>query len=123
MAIDTTETPTADPVADQAPGQPVVVEEQLFCSLTGRPIRADEAYWAPPLVTARELVVTVISTLVRAPGNLGHVLLAEQPNVPYAQDVRDQLAARRSSEQLKLLLLLLVVLALIATPILLLALR
>ena len=99
-----------------------VVEEQLTCALTGKQISADQAYWAPPLVTARELVATIVGNLLRSPGNLGHVLLAEQPNVPYAQEAREQLAARRSTEQVKLLLGLLLLVALIAAPIVLLTL-
>jgi hypothetical protein len=100
-----------------------IVDERLTCALTGKPISAEEAYWAPPLVTARELVAAIWSNLVRSPGNLGHVLLAEQPNVPYAQEAREQLAARRSAEQVKLLVGLLVLVALIATPILILTMR
>jgi hypothetical protein len=99
-----------------------VVHEQLFCALTGKPISAEEAYWAPPLVTFRDLVSAIAHGL-RAPGTLGPVLFAEQPNVPYAPDAREQLASRRSAEQLKLLLGLLVVITLIAVPILLLAMR
>ncbi len=95
--------------------------ETLHCALTGKPISADEAYWAPPLVTARELVTTVVKTAWQAPGLLGTVLMAEQPDVPYAQEARQQLAARRSAEQAKLLVLLLVVLAVLLTPILLFA--
>jgi hypothetical protein len=108
--------------AQQSTAGKTIVEEQLTCALTGKPISADEAYWAPPLVTARELVSAILGNLVRSPGNLGHILLAEQPNVPYAQDAREQLAARRSAEQLKLLVGLLLVVALIAAPILLLTL-
>ena len=100
--------------------QPKIVEEQLFCSLTGKPISREEAYWAPPLITAKQLVTTIVTTLVRSPGSLGEVLLAEQPNVPYAQDARDLLASRRSTEQMKLLLGLLVIIALIVAPIILL---
>ena len=100
-----------------------VVDEQLFCSLTGRPIEHDEAYWAPPLITARQLASAVFTALFRAPGTLGHVLFDEQPNVPYAKDIRDQLAARRSSEQLKLLVGLLVVVALVVLPLIWLSLR
>jgi hypothetical protein len=43
--------------------------------------------------------------------------------VPYAPAAREQLAARRSAEQIKLLGVLLLVVALIAVPILLLAMR
>jgi hypothetical protein len=103
--------------------QPAVVDEQLRCTLTGRAIARDEAYWAPPLITARQLVSTVARTLVTAPGNLGPILFDEQPNVPYAADVRDQLASRRSVEQLKLLLCLLVAVAVVALPLLWLTMR
>jgi hypothetical protein len=120
MAIDIAEAHVTDSSTSQtAPA----AEQPLVCSLTGRSITPAETYWAPPLVTARELVAAVVATVVRAPGNLGHILFAEQPDVPYAQDVRDQLAARRSAEQLKLLVGLLIAAALIAVPILMLALR
>jgi hypothetical protein len=110
---------TETAAAPQAPG----ADEKLRCALTGKPVSRSEAYWAPPLITARDLVTTVISTIIHAPGTLGHVLMAEQPDVPYAPEAREQLAARRSAEQLKLLLLLLAIGALIATPLLLLAFR
>jgi hypothetical protein len=120
MAINTAAPSTTTTSVNQ---NTTVVEEQLFCALTGKPISAEEAYWAPPLVTARQLVSTIYNTITRSPGNLGYVLMAEQPNVPYAQDARDQLASRRSAEQLKLLLGLLLVVALIIAPILLLMMR
>ncbi|GAB4108547.1 MAG: hypothetical protein OHK0022_60080 [Roseiflexaceae bacterium] len=101
----------------------VVVSEQLHCALTGKPVRADEAYWAPPLITAGELIGTLVRTAIRTPGLLGQVLLAEQPNVPYAKEAREQLAARRSTEQLKLLLVVLTLVAVVVVPILLLAFR
>lgn len=99
------------------------VDQQLHCALTGRPIGADEAYWAPPLITARLLITTIVGTALRTPSNLGYVLFAEQPDVPYAPDVQGQLAARRSAEQLKLLLGLLLALALILAPIAFIAMR
>lgn len=116
MQINTTQQPTTEPPA-------MVVDEQLHCALTGKPISPEEAYWAPPLVTFRELVTTVGHTMMHTPNDLGHVLFGEQPNVPYAQDARDLLARRRSAEQLKLLIGLLVLAALIATPIFLIAMR
>jgi len=116
MQVNTTQQPS--------PEQPaMVVDEQLHCSLTGKPIRSEEAYWAPPLITFRELVTTVVHTVMHTPNELGQVLFGEQPNVPYAQDARDLFAKRRSSEQLKLLIGLLVLAALIATPIFLIAMR
>lgn len=99
---------------------PVVVKGSLRCALTGRPLSSEEAYWAPPLVTVGELVSTLFQTLISAPGNLGHVLLGEQPNVPYAPEARQQLATRRTTEQLKLLGLLIVIAALFIVPIVLL---
>lgn len=110
----------APPTASQSPQ---IVEEQLFCALTGKPVRADQAYWAPPLITFRTLVATIARTAISAPSNLGHILFDEQPNVPYAPEARQQLAARRSAEQLKLLVGLLLLVALIVTPILLVAMR
>ncbi|MGQ9548204.1 MAG: hypothetical protein ACUVSY_10175 [Roseiflexus sp.] len=114
--------------AEQPPAKPsddaqMVVEEQLYCSLTGRPISRDEAYWAPPLVTAHELVTTILTTTFRAPHQLGYILFTEQPNVPYAKDVREQLAQRRSAEQLKLLIGMLVVLGLLLLPVIILVFR
>jgi hypothetical protein len=93
---------------------------QLRCALTGRPLTPDEAYWAPPLVTARDLIGTTVQTIVRTPGNLGAVLTAEQPNVPYAPEARAELANRRSTEQLKLLALLMLLAAILIVPIVLL---
>jgi hypothetical protein len=117
MAIDSMEALTT---RNTPTGNKTIVQEQLYCALTGVPISAEEAYWAPPLVTARQLVTAIFGNLFRAPGNLGFILFAEQPNVPYAQAAREQLAARRSAEQLKLLVGLLSLVALVAVPILLL---
>jgi hypothetical protein len=101
-------------------GTKEIVHEQLYCALTSVPISADEAYWAPPLVTFRQLITAITQGLTHSPGTLGTILFAEQPNVPYAATAREQLAARRSTEQIKLLVGLLLVVALIAAPILLL---
>jgi hypothetical protein len=106
--------------ASGASQEPTVVSGELRCALTGRPLRADEAYWAPPLITARQLLATIFRTLFTAPGALGQLLLGELPNVPYAPEAREQLAARRTAEQLKILGLLLVVTALLVVPIVLL---
>jgi len=106
--------------ADHAPGF-TTANVELRCALTGRPVAPDEAYWAPPLITAHDLIATTLRTLAKTPGNLGAVLMAEQPNVPYAPEARATLASRRTAEQLKLIALLLLVAALLITPIVLLA--
>lgn len=99
------------------PAEPVVVSGELRCALTGRPLSPEEAYWAPPLITARELVTTTLRTLFTAPGNLGTVLTAELPNVPFAPEARAELSHRRTAEQLKLLGLLMLIAALLIVPI------
>ena len=97
---------------------PQVITEQLTCALTGRALTADEAYWAPPLITMSQLVQTIVQTALHTPSDLARVLMDEQPNVPYAPEARQELASRRSAEQAKLMVGLLIVLALIAAPIL-----
>lgn len=91
--------------------------ETVRCSLTGKEIAASDAYWAPPLITVRELVTAVFSNIMHAPGTLGSLLWEKQPDVPYDPEAREELASRRTAEQAKLLLLLLIILALIAVPI------
>ncbi len=95
---------------------PVVVSGEVQCALTGKTLRAEDAYWAPPLITARELITAVITNL-RTPSKLGVILFEEQPNVPYDPEARQQLGARRSIDQMKLLGLLLLIAAIIVIPI------
>ncbi|NJP06461.1 MAG: hypothetical protein HC837_12965 [Chloroflexaceae bacterium] len=90
--------------------------KMVVCALTGNEIAADEAYWAPPLVTMGQLFGTIFANLGR-PAYLKQILLDIQEDVPYDPSIRDELASRRSSEQIKLLGLLLVIIALIAIPI------
>lgn len=101
--------------------QPLVVSGEVRCALTGKTLRAEDAYWAPPLITARDLIGAVATNLLRTPSNLGHMLFDEQPNVPYDPEARELLASRRTAEQFKLLAVLLLIAALIIVPIALLA--
>lgn len=104
--------------------QPIITTSSpLYCALSGKPINPEEAYWAPPLITTRSLVTTVVSTALRSPANLGPILFSEQQDVAYAPDAKPLLAKRRSAEQAKLLLILLVIAAIILTPVVLLAIR
>lgn len=98
--------------------QPVVVSAELRCALTGRALTPEEAYWAPPLITFRDLLNTFATTLFKNPGALGAVLFGEQPNVPFAPEAREELGKRRTMEQLKLLGLILALAALLLVPIL-----
>ncbi len=109
--------PSARPGQD---GGTVQIDSEIRCALTGRSLRPDEAYWAPPLVTVNDLVSTVWKTLTTSPGSLSEVLMSEQPNVAYAPEARQELARRRSTEQVKLLGLLLLIAAALIIPIVLL---
>ncbi len=98
----------------------VQVDSDLHCALTGRRLNADEAYWAPPLVTTGELIGTIWRTLLTNPADMSRILMEEPTNVPYAPEARQELARRRSTEQAKLLGVLLLVAALVIVPIVLL---
>ncbi|MEO7912772.1 MAG: hypothetical protein ABIV47_24240, partial [Roseiflexaceae bacterium] len=63
MAVDYATAPTKE-----------IVHEQLYCALTGVPVSAEEAYWAPPLVTFRQLMATITHGLMHSPGTLGTIL-------------------------------------------------
>lgn len=93
------------------PSSAATSPEMVRCALTGELIAADEAYWAPPLITFEMLIGTFFKTLFTAPSNLKAILFSVDDDVPYAPHVRKQLAQRRTREQLKLLALLLVILA------------
>jgi hypothetical protein len=107
----------SQPVRPGQEGGAVQIDSEIRCAITGRSLRPDEAYWAPPLVTVRDLVTTVWKALTTAPGSLGQMLMGEQPNVPYAPEARQELARRRSVEQIKLLGLLLLIAAALIVPI------
>src|SRR6266511_6222077 len=62
---------TIEHAEPQAADTPAVVQEQLYCALTGQPINAETAYWAPPLVTARELVAAIVGGALHSPATLG----------------------------------------------------
>lgn len=108
---------TSHPRTQAREAEPAVVNGELHCALTGKPVRPEDAYWAPPLITTGDLLRTIFRTLFTAPGTLGQVLLNEQPNVPYAAEARQELAARRTTEQLKLIGLLIALAALLIVPI------
>jgi hypothetical protein len=103
---------TETPVDRSTPGEQPAAQP-LRCSLTGEEISPEEAYWAPPIVTFGDLLRAITSNISR-PALLKQMLLGEQENVPYSPAAREELAARRTTEQLKLLGFLLLILALIA---------
>ena len=66
-----------------------------------------------PFISARQLVTTTATTAFRAPGVLTDLLFKELDLVPYCVGCREELAAKRTSEQLKFLLGMLLILALV----------
>jgi hypothetical protein len=83
------------------------------CTMCRTPLCDEHQLLGHPLITARQLVATTASTAVRAPGMLGDILFKELDQVPYCAECREQVAAKRTGEQLKFLLTLLLVLALV----------
>jgi hypothetical protein len=111
-------TQTSPSASNNAPAAPTAAEEPatattVRCALTGEEISSEEAHWAPPLVTLNQLFAAVFDKN-RETGSLTTVLFAEQPDVPYSPRAREELASRRTTEQLKFLGLVLVVLLILA---------
>ncbi len=54
-----------------------------------------------PFISAWQLVTTIVSTALRAPGMLGEILFKELDQVPYCPTCREEIGAWRQTEQLK----------------------
>jgi hypothetical protein len=113
MSDDTTNSPPSPTANAGGTSGETSTAEPLRCALTGEAISPEEAYWAQPLVTVEQLFDTIRTTLKENPGQLPQVLFAEQPDVPYSPNAREELGNRRSMEQLKLMGVLLLVLLVI----------
>jgi hypothetical protein len=74
---------------------------QAQCAHCGTGLCAEHAIAGQPFITARQLLTTIISAAVRAPGLLGDILFKELDKVEYCPDCREEIGARRQSEQLK----------------------
>lgn len=66
-----------------------------------------------PFITARQLMATTATTAVRAPGLLPDILFKELDQVAYCAGCREELAGKRTSEQLKFLLTILFIMAVV----------
>ena len=84
-----------------------MTEQSLQCARCGKTLTPDDAQMGQPLITAGELLRTVIKT----PGILTGPPLAE---VAYCAECRPIIAQKRVNEQLKVLGLMLLGLSLIA---------
>lgn len=74
------------------------------CTLCRAALCAEHAQPGHPLITARQLVTTTAATAIRTPGLLGDILFKELDQVPYCASCREDVAARRTTEQFKFLL-------------------
>lgn len=83
------------------------------CTVCRTALRDDDIKLGQPFITARQLVTTIVTTALRAPGVLSDLLFKELDQVPYCADCRDELAAKRTSEQLKFLVGVLLIMALV----------
>jgi predicted nucleic acid-binding Zn ribbon protein len=83
------------------------------CTVCGAALRDEDIRLGQPFITARQLVTTIMTTAVRAPGVLSDLLFKELDQVPYCAECRDELAAKRTGEQLKFLLGVLLIMALV----------
>ena len=73
------------------------------CAFCQAGLCAEHAVAGQQFITARQLVVVMITTLFRTPRMLGEMLFKELDQVDYCSGCRQQLAVRRQTEQLKFL--------------------
>ena len=73
------------------------------CAFCQASLCAEHALAGQQFITARQLIVVMITTLFRAPRMLGEMLFKELDQVDYCETCRQQLALRRNAEQLKFL--------------------
>jgi hypothetical protein len=83
------------------------------CTVCRTALCATHTHQGQPFISARQLVTATTSTALRAPGMLSDMLFKELELVPYCTECREELAAKRTTEQLKVLLGILVILALV----------
>lgn len=87
------------------------------CTKCGTALCTLHVHQGQPFISARQLVATTASTAVRTPALLGDILFKELDQVPYCAECREDLAARRTTEQLKFLLgMLLIVAVVVGVP-------
>lgn len=92
---------------------PAATTSATTCTVCGTSLRDEDIRLGQPFITARQLVTTIVTTALRAPGVLSDLLFKELDQVPYCAECRDELAAKRTGEQLKFLLSVLLVMALV----------
>jgi len=83
------------------------------CVCCQKPLCDEHKIMGHPLITFRQLVTAIWTTALRAPSLLGDILFKELDQVPYCATCREDVAARRQTEQLKFAGAILLVLVLI----------
>jgi|GEM_PF-1912780 len=83
------------------------------CATCRAALCTEHTYLGEPFISARQLVTTTTSTALRAPKLLGDILFKPLDSVAYCAECREELAAKRQTEQLKFLLGFLAVLVLV----------
>lgn len=87
------------------------------CMLCHAAICTQHTQMGQPFITARQLVATTASTVVRTPQLVGDILFKELDEVPYCATCRKDVSVKRQSEQMKFLVgMLLVMLLTVSIP-------
>lgn len=82
------------------------------CTFCRTLLEPEQVHLGPPFITARQLATTTTTTIIRTPALLSDLLFKELDQVPYCSTCRDELAEKRTTEQLKFLVGSLLILAL-----------
>ena len=83
------------------------------CTVCKSALCSEHVQQGQPFISARQLVTTTATMAIRAPGVLADLLFKELDLVPYCASCREELAAKRTGEQLKFLIGMLLILALV----------
>ncbi len=83
------------------------------CTVCNTALCSTHVHQGQPFISAGQLVATTATTAFRAPAMLGDLLFKEMELVPYCESCREELAGKRTGEQLKFLLGILLIMALV----------
>ncbi len=84
-----------------APCTQCAAEATAQCAICRAGLCADHTITGQPLITASQLITTILRTAIHAPSMLGEILLKELDQVSYCSSCRETVAERRQAEQLK----------------------
>lgn len=93
---------------------------ELACSSCHTPLDSYDAQYGHPFITARQLMSMAFATIIRSPKLFKEIMFTELPPAPYCATCRQQLPAKRQTEQFKIMIGFLLVLCAAAALLLLL---